>query len=409
MKSNTGKVFLFWPFLAFVFSLTKFKNKTNRITIIFFLTLLGLCLVFNRETMDGYQHTQRFNELKGINLNNFIDEVADIILFKSLSNVDLYAYASNFLISRLTDDARFLFVFHSLIFSLLFIGFLGKVYDDVGGLHVSASILVFILLIFINPITNVHFVRFPLASWIFVTSVYGYLKLKKLKYLGFALFSVLVHFAMAYGVIVFLLYCLIGNRPWLYVIVLVVSFILPNLFYDNLSFLDQRVDENGLDKKIGAYSNAEYIELRREGLASSAWYRAYRIQIIQYSIYFVMMFVILNSYLKKRADAFQQNILSFLILLLAFVNFGFSFDSLGRRFFLVWLVLACVFLIRHFNFFSSIKEIKLLSWILLLPVVFYSVMQLRIGLEIISASWFLGNIILMIFGGIDKSLLDFLG
>ncbi|HEY0740164.1 MAG TPA: EpsG family protein [Chryseosolibacter sp.] len=409
LRSNTAKIFAIWPFLAFIFSVFDFGKQSSRITIILFFTLLGFSMVLNRETMDGYKHSQVFEAAKDITLSNFTDEVQNILLFRSVENVDFYLYTTNFLFSRFTSDPRIIFTFHSFIFALLLVSFLGSIYDNVPGIWPTVSILIFLLLVFINPITNVHFIRFPIGSWIFLTGAYHFIVTRKTRFIAFAFLAVIVHFAFTYAVAALLLYAVFGNRHLIYSAVLAFSFIVPDLFYNNVSFMDASLDEGNIEKKIYAYSNEEYIETRKQGLESAAWYRAYRIQIIQYSMYVIMLIATFHALRTKRYDQTQMNLLAFLILLLAFVNFGFSFDSLGRRFFLVWLVLACVYLIRYFTYFSSQSLRNFSLMFLAIPVAFYVIMQLRIGLEVTSVSWFIGNIVVIIAGFIDDTILDLAG
>ncbi|MFY7666050.1 EpsG family protein [Flavobacterium sp.] len=392
-RSNKGLklIFLIWPFLAGCIAVRNFGLKSSRKILLFVFTYFGYTINFARESMDGFAHKEKFELFAKLDSSSFFALIQAILLRKSNSGeLDLYSVVVNFLVSRFTDSYQVMFMVHSFVFSYFMLKVIEVIFDDVEGIKSFNVKVFFILLWFLIPINNVQAIRFPIASWIYIYGVIMYLKSENKRFLFFCFLSCLVHFSFALATVVVLAYSFLGNRNLLYLSFLALSFILPNLFYSFLSNFDSSQLGEGVEDKIQGYSREDYIKMRNQNLENRNWYSRLRIPFLQYGFYIALFY---NAYLKRfslKSDKFQDNLVSFMILFLAFIQFGFAFDSLGRRFLIIWFVLASIYFIRSYSLNAS-SELKLPTAILFFPVALWSIVQLRISLDVTTWMFYIGN------------------
>src|SRR5690606_36196095 len=83
----------------------------------------------------------------------------------------------------------------------------------------------------------------------------------------------------------------------------------------------------------------------------------------------------------------ERNLFSFLLLFLAFVNFGMPIPSFGERFMILFFLFATAYLILYFVKLPGTK-LSFLVILGLFPMALYTLIIFRIGTESISA-WIL--------------------
>ena len=101
-----------------------------------------------------------------------------------------------------------------------------------------------------------------------------------------------------------------------------------------------------------------------------------------------MIFLIKIIEINKQKDKFESNMFSFILLFLAFVNFGYGIPSFGGRFRIVFLLFAVAYVL---HFLTKIRGAlsTLITFIGLIPMTLYVLVELRIGAEVINAWTFL--------------------
>ncbi len=405
-RSNKGLklIFLIWPFLAGCVAVRNFGLKSSRKILLFVFTYFGYTINFARESMDGFAHKEKFELFAKLDSSSFFALIQTILLRKSNSGeLDLYSVVVNFLVSRFTDSYQVMFMVHSFVFSYFMLKVIEVIFDDVEGIKSFNVKVFFILLWFLIPINNVQAIRFPIASWIYIYGVIMYLKSENKRFLLFCFLSCLVHFSFALATVIVLAYSFLGNRNLVYLSFLALSFILPNLFYSFLSNFDSSQLGEGVEDKIQGYSREDYIKMRNQNLENRNWYSRLRIPFLQYGFYAALVY---NVYFKRysvKSDKFQDNLVSFMILFLAFIQFGFAFDSLGRRFLIIWFVFAAIYFIRSYSINES-KELKLPTAILLFPVTLWVIVQFRVSLDVSTWMFYLGNPVVATFVKLETIL-----
>ena len=408
VSEKSGKeiiiLFFVWPLLSFVLALKNFGDKNNRKIIIAFFSFFGFTMNFARESMDGFSHAENFRKTARMSYDSFSDILKSFVLQQSTSGqLDIYTTLVNFFVSRFTDSFHYVFLFHAFIFSYFSVKTFGIIYDEFEGKISKNATVFFVLIFFLLPISIVHGIRFPIASWIYIYGAYQLLRTGSKKYLLFCLLACLAHFSF---VLVFALtaaYAYLGNRNYIYSALLLSSILFPTLLYSYFGSFDKADVGQGIQDKIAGYSREDYIKMRNANLEGRNWYARLRIPILQYTFYvilFVIAFVKRNYY---KQDQVQQNLASFLILFLSFVNFGFAFDSLGRRFLLIWFVFASIYIFRFFQL-NNYKFYSTYTIVFAFPILLWILVQLRVALDLMTYMFILGNPLIAIFIEMDAIL-----
>jgi hypothetical protein len=384
-------IFLVWPFLAGVIAIQNFAIKSNRKILLFLFTYFGYVINFGRESMDGFTHKEKFERFSKLDTSLFLKLINGIVLRESQTgDLDLYSVLVNFLVSRFTDSFQVMFMVHSFVFAYFMLKVIEVVFDDLGMVKSFNAKVFLVLLWFLIPINNVQAIRFPIASWIYIYGALMYLKTENKKFIFYCFLSCLVHFSFFLATALIIIYSFLGNRNLLYLSILGLSFVAPNLLYSFLSSFDSSQVGEGVQDKIQGYSREEYIKMRNQNLENRNWYSRLRIPLLQYGFYFALFY---NGFIQRfnlKTDKLQRNLLSFMILFLSFIQFGFAFDSLGRRFLIVWFVFAAIYFIRCYclNVFS---EIKLPTIVLMFPIAVWIFVQIRVSLDVTTWMFYLGN------------------
>lgn len=390
-------LFFVWPLLSFIVALKNFGDKHSRNIVVAFFSFFGFTLNFARESMDGFSHARRFRKAAQIDYDNFSQIVTNFILQKdSNGELDIYTTIVNFIVSRFTDSFHYVFLVHAFIFSYFSVKVFGIIYDEFDGKINKNAMVFFVLIFFLLPVSIVHGIRFPIASWIYIYGAYQLIRTENKKYLVFCLLACLVHFSFLLGLALVAAYSFIGNRNYIYLSLLALSFVAPSLLFNYFGTLDKADVGEGFEDKIAGYSREDYIKMRNANLEGRNWYSRLRIPVLQYTFYLVLVFMAFVNRQYHKQDKVQQNLLSFLILLLAFVNFGFAFDSLGRRFLLIWFVFAAIYIFRFFqlNFY---KQYSAYTLIFIFPILLWIVVQLRVALDLMTYMFLIGNPLASIF------------
>lgn len=398
-------LFCLWPLLSFFFAVKNFKQRQSRILIVLFLCFFGLTISLKLDSIDGSRQVTRFINASHLSIAGLADKAYQLALLKSEGDLDLYTDLVNFLFIQVTDNAKIVFAFHALIFGIFGLRVITEMYDEFEGKLTWPTYLFLILVILLNPINNIHAIRFPIASWVFVYGTYKYIRLEKATYLIWCLVASLIHFSFFVASAVVIIYALLGNRMYVYLVILVISYVMPDLLQGYLSSVDVESVGEGIGNKISGYSRSEYVTARNQAIESRNWYAKWPRPILHYSFLIALS---IPAFFKRSsfvADKIQESLLCFLILFLSFVNFGFEFDSLGRRFLLIWLTFAAIYLFRLYQLNRG-KISPGIAMFLLVPIALWILFQIRLALEVTGLMWLIGNPILCLIAEVDIRLIE---
>ena len=372
-------LFLLWPFLAFVTAVTNFHQKEAKKVIYIFLIYLGLFFVIT-PGMDSWTQALRFRETAQLPFTDFFKIVGGI--YAADTSVDIVQPLLNFIVSRFTDEHSFLYAVYAAFFGFFYLKSIDLLYKHYRINSNPNGLLHLLFLAALIPVTSINGFRMWTAAWIFFYGAYHVITKKDPRFFIITFGASLVHFSFLTANAVLVIYYFMGNRNIIYIIVLILSFILPQLltpYFQKISILLG----GGFQSRFDMYADEDVLILRAELNKQAAWFMTVGKQLVLYYVILAITIVKLR-YKNLMNDRAESNLFSFLLLFLAFVNFGKSIASLGSRFEVIFFMFAVSYLIF---FFSKINHYKLNFWTLtsIFPLLLYAAIVFRQGSDSINA------------------------
>jgi hypothetical protein len=388
-KFNSGILFLFilWPFASFLMALRSFHLRENRIVVYAFMGLFGFTFVLGNEGMDSFSYAKLLEETALHPFNQFYNIVSG--LYTTETSLDIMMPLVNFIISRVTSDYRALFGVWALIFGYFYIKSIGKVHVSYSVNKNLNSLFFLILFIIFNPITNINGFRMWTAAWIFFYGAYHVVLFRDKKYLLLSLLAVLFHFSFISANVILISYMILGNRNVMFYILVVASFILPEISLGYVETLSKYFSEGISERAIRYTSDATITNLKQIGedaKARGAWYLSIPKITMHYYMIFAFFFVKFK-FNKLTKSPHLQNIFSFAMLFLAFTNFAGVIPSMSR-FSVIFYLFASVFIVMVFAQIKS-NRIHPLTLIGFIPLILSLIIQFRMLFDVLNP-WLLG-------------------
>jgi hypothetical protein len=233
------------------------------------------------------------------------------------------------------------------------------------------------------------------AGWIFFYGAYHVVLYKNARFLVLTFSSVLIHWSFITANAILLIYILAGNRNLIYVPLAVASFVLPNLISPLFKIISVRLG-GALQGRYEMYSNQYYIAEREEALEQSAWFMQTGENLVMYYLLIVIIVIQVKMRNVWKSES-ERNLFSFLMLFLAFVNFGREIPSFGGRYQTIFFLFAVLYVFLYYLKFPN-KKITILPFIGIMPIVLHAAVEFRKGADSISALIFAPGFGLPLFG-----------
>lgn len=382
-ESASLLLFLLWPFMGFLLALRNFHQKSSRVVVLMFFVVYGFTIVSDRIGSDLYANLNTF-KLYVFEPDSFLITLLTG-LFQENGTLDIIQKLIVFFVSRLTDDARYLFAVYALILGFVYLKGTTLLYKSyLNNKNPNSWIMLFFMTLIV-PITSIGNFRFFSAIWIFFIGAYLVIYSKKYIYLLLCFVSVLMHFGLLAANLLLIAYLLIGNRKYIYLVFLIISFLVSQFAGDYILQLASGLGGN-FELKANAYLNEDYIEALQQ--REYAWFMTLLPKLILYFIYIMFAF---SYYLwPKVRNEGANNLFFFSLVLLIFTNFVIDVPSLGKRYAMIFELFAFAYLIFSTGYkYGSIRKIKLPFYLGIIPLLLHFVFTLRTGSETINAWLFL--------------------
>jgi hypothetical protein len=374
-------LFLLWPFLAFLAALSNYNQKESRKVVYFFLIYYGLNYVINQEMyMDAAGYAMAFKANAALPFSDFFKIVGGI--YATETSVDIVEPLISFIVSRFTGDHRFLFAAYAALFGFFYLLSINLFYNRYRENPGWSGLIHLAFFTVILPITSINGFRMWTAAWIFFYGAYHVILYRDPRYLLITFASSLVHWSFLSANIILVIYFFAGNRNLFYFPLVIVSFVLPQLIAPVFRVISMGLG-GGLQNRFEMYSSEDYVISRQDALAEDDWFlRIGNDLILYYLILAIIVIQLRFGYLMK--EKAEKNLFSFLLLFLAFVNFGSGIPSFGGRFQIVFFLFATLYV-----FLFSVKlpgnKVNLLTVVGLFPMILYAAIVFRQGSDTISA------------------------
>jgi hypothetical protein len=385
-------LYLLSPFIAALIAIKQFHRPVQRKLLIGFSVFFAFVMVMSREGMDGYRHAKAFIEFAQ---NPWQEYGWALERFSRLESggLDLYLPTVKLLVGIFTDDPRWFFALNGLVFGFFYVKTIGLIFDEFGGIkkNLHAKLFFFLLIIMIS-INHIHFVRFWTAAWVYLYCVMQLFIYERKRYLWLSAFAILIHFSYALPVSILFLYFFIAGNNYLLLLSMVALFFASQTYLETALGAAADLGE-GLQHKVSAYTNEEYLRIRAEGVQQNNWYARWRGSLLHYYLYFTMAYLLFLA--KYQTDAVQRKILGLALLIFSVSILASEVWSIGR-FSKIAFLLTTVYLFRNFML-NPHKRPRLVVWIGI-PIIFlYTLVEFRSAMDIISPMHFIGNFLVIFF------------
>lgn len=371
-------LFIAWPFLAFLLALANYSQKESRKVVYFFLIYYGLTFVNTNEAIDAYGYIVMLQINAGLPFSDFFKIIGGLY---SSTSVDIIEPLISFIISRFTGYHGIYFAVWAAIFGYFYLKSINLLYDRYKENPGWNTLIPMVFFITILPITFISGVRMWTAAWIFFYAAYHVVLNRDPKYIILALSASLLHWSFLSANAILLIYYFAGNRNFIYFPLAAASFVAPRLLFPIYSLLSLRMG-GAIQSRFEGYSSEGYMMVQQNSLDDSSWFLQLGYNLIFFYLLFAIVIIQINT-IKAEKDDSMRNLYSFLLLFLAFVNFGMPIPSFGGRFQIVFFLFATLYV---FNYFVRIraKGINLLTLIGLFPMLLYTAITFRMASTSIS-------------------------
>jgi len=152
------------------------------------------------------------------------------------------------------------------------------------------------------------------------------------------------------------------------------------LFFKKLSL----IMGGGLQNRFAMYSDEQYMLLRQEQNLEAAWF----LQIVDILIlFYIILAAVILRFTSSARNKDEENLFSFLLLFLSFVNFGKEIPSFGGRFQMIFYLFGTLYIFLQCVKMSG-NKVSLLTLVGIFPMLLYTAITFRQGSDSINA-WLL--------------------
>ncbi len=375
-------IFLIYPLFALPFAFKYYDLKISRIVVYLFLILFGFTIIIGDIGNDSFEYAKQFIEYNKVSLSQFLSSMEE--LYSTEEKMDVVKHLIMFLVSRFSEDYRYLFGVFAAIFGYFYLKSINSQYDQYRTLKNINVYLFFIYFTFaINPIFNINGFRFWTASWVFFWGAYNFIVNKEKKFFVLAIASSLFHFSFIFPILLLIVYLLLGNRNKIYFVILIFSFFIKEVA---LSIFPQigELFGGGLGLKVSGYTGEarfEVIEAQSEYASENGLWYMWLPGIINF---YYFLFVLLYLYWKYKSVLTKdlKNKFSFALLLFGAINLVSFVPSMGRFRTLIYMFVI-IFAISVMNLINY-RKIKWYIIIGVIPFILNFSLHMRLGLDLIN-------------------------
>jgi len=266
-------LFILSPILSLFFALKNFRYASAKNIVWAFTVFYGFTFVISNEGMDANRYRDQFLDFTKVSLtfSQFTETLYDV----ESKSVDVLNPAIQYLVSRFTDNPRFLFAAYGLIFGFFYSRNIWYILDRVGADLKPVVIPLIVTFAFLVPIWDLNGFRFNTSMHLFLFGILPYLFENKKSLLIVSLLSVFVHFSFLFPVLVFLSYLILGNRLYIFFFFFIGSMFITEI---NVDVIRDGIANNlpeVFQVRTSGYTSDEKIEARRNASSAddkSAWF-----------------------------------------------------------------------------------------------------------------------------------------
>ena len=263
-------LFIIWPFAILIYAIINYRKHWARNIFWLYTIYFGFTFVISSPDIDASDYADDLKIMAGVRVGT--DYLIESYLAPDSGILDIAQKLITFLVSRFTDDYRFLFAAFGLFmgyFLSRIIWYLIDRNNDKIDIYTGLLLICYSLIV---GIWDINGVRWNVAAVIFVYGALTYLIGGKKNGLWIAAITVFVHWSFIIALAVLLGYAMIKNRTIIYFILFVVSFTIAELDIELFRDLFYNYAPSLILESRSGYLNEAYIQVRGESVSNLNWY-----------------------------------------------------------------------------------------------------------------------------------------
>jgi len=376
-------LFVIWPFLALITALMNYSDKAAKKVVYIFLIYYGFSFFIGSDSLsDSARYSLSLKANAALPFKDFFKVIGGL---NSDTSIDIIDPLISFIVSRFTSHYSLLFAVYAAIFGFFYLksfNLLFTRYKENPGWNALVHMIFFAAIL---PVTAINGFRMWTAVWIFFYGAYHVILYRDLRFLLITFFAPLVHWSFIVPNAILLLYLFIGNRNMVYFPVVLISFVLPRMMTQYFTLISLKLGGK-IQNRYEMYSDTAYIAGVQDRAADLSWFMKIGGDLVFYYL-LLGIFVARLKFKELEREKEADNLFSFLLVFLSFVNFGMGIPSLGARFRMVFFIFAILYIFLYLVKIPG-KKINLLTTIGLFPMLLQTAIVFRQGSDSLNA-WIL--------------------
>lgn len=400
-------IFMFAPFVTFIYALFTYRNRNSQIIIILFTALFGFNMIAENDSMDlsrNHEILLKYSQFSILEIfksyfqamfhtqNSSFSKNEDI----TSGSQDIYVGFIAVIVSRFTTNAKVLMSVFGLIYGYVFVKSMQKFIKIQPNSYLSN--IPVLCAAFMMPLAQLAGIRYGTATYLFFLGVMSILNSNHPKYYILLILASLTHFSFIIPSLLFLIVRFYSkeiheNKIKIIYLIYIASFFLPNLilYLTTNSFITNLLGA-GLQSKSNEYANAQVnIDMAIDFNSTAAWYIIYPFKLAFWFV-FGAIFARGIPFLKIKHTIQSDKILVWVLVLLSFSNFSMGVSNLGSRLSMVSSLFFFYYLLKLYSENQNLQIVKSLVIISLLFVSLKIILETRFILEYTTPIFFYGSV-----------------
>jgi hypothetical protein len=399
-KRKSIFISIIWPVLGLIVAIKNYNRFNADAVILGFCALFGFTFVISEE-MDGQRYADELKVAYDEPFSSFIDHLFGLYT----TSLDFVEPLITFIVSRFTDSHHILFAIFALIFGWFWLKSIRLVSEKFYFNVNKMSLLFTIFFISILPIFSINGFRMWTAAWVFIYGVLNILLNKDKRFFLFCFAACTIHFSFLTANAVLVLWMVLGNRKWSYLILAFVTLAISEI---DLAAVRSYAELLGpaFEQKTKAYAGDEYAANVSEQKVATAWFITLSPILNKYLLLLNILVLFIIS-LKRKLPKEELNLLCFTLLFFSFSNVVGLVPS-GGRFATVYFVFASILSIVLFSKYLHKRLDSLLGLFSIATISLSVLITFRVAAPTISTILFSPSILIPFGYDLDWSLMEWL-
>lgn len=380
------------PFCCFIKGLYNYRSKNSKYYVLIFILFYAFTMTFpeGETNMDIFRRIEFFKQfasqpnlsIETVFINAYSDDGSD-------ANADVFESFLIYLISRFTNDVRWMLVFWALSFGLLFVNNIWYVIEKINFKINKINVIWFVGLFLIIPFWNINAFRFWIASQLFIFGILRVLFTKKKSYLFVSLLSFLGHFSFLIPNFLLLFFFVLPKNLKTANIIFLITLLITSFNIQNFTSIVDFLPL-GVRGKFISYTSDIYLERVNEmsSLDLNLYVSLrYKFLLLVFELMFLLIYYKHKDFLNNKLNS---DLLFLSFILMSFSNLVFEIRPLDRFFNLGFFFVILIGL-NFSNYLIQNNKKSLVFKFLSFLLILYIIVEIRIGFDTISIVSIIGN------------------